>query len=149
MSLHFHNFLWIPIKGDTGQYAFIVQKSNNLESISRNLKNQNSFFDDILNFVIIVPGSGTSTLEQTDDGTYLFYHKDHLPGNKNDLLIKLENIWKNGSFLTTFSKDFMKFPLSGRHLKVTSWEYAIYLYMENGKYQGFEVSITIWSIYCK
>ena len=132
------------VKGDTGQYALIVQKQSNPESISRNLK-QNSFFDDILNFMIIVPGSGTS-IESTG-GTYLFYHK--YLGNINDLQIKLENIWKNGSFQTTFSKDFMKFPLTGRHLKVTSWEYAIYLYMENGKYQGFEVSITICSIYCK
>ena len=126
------------VKGDTGQYALIVQKQSNPESISRNLK-QNSFFDDILNFMIIVPGSGTS-IESTG-GTYLFYHK--YLGNINDLQIKLENIWKNGSFQTTFSKDFMKFPLTGRHLKVTSWEYAIYLYMENGKYQGFEVLLYV------
>ena len=133
------------VKGDTGQYAFIIQKSNP-EAISRMNLKEYSFFDDILNFMIIVPGSGTS-IESTG-GTYLFYHK-YLE-NINDLQIKLENIWKNGSFLTTFSKDFMKFPLTGRHLKVTSWEYAIYLYMENGKYQGFEVSITtLCSIYCK
>ena len=132
------------VKGDTGQFAFIIQKSNP-EAISRMNLKEYSFFDDILNFMIIIPGSGTS-IESTG-GTYLFYHK--YLGNINDLQIKLENIWKNGSFLTTFSKDFMKFPLTGRHLKVTSWEYAIYLYMENGKYQGFEVSITIWSIYCK
>ena len=78
------------------------------------------------------------TVGSSLSGTYSFYHKDL--GNKNDL-IKLENIWKNGSFLTTFRKDFMKFPLAGRHLKVTSWDYAIFLYMENGKYQGFEVYV--------
>ena len=131
------------VKGDTGQYAFIIQKSNP-EAISRMNLKEYSFFDDILNFMIIVPGSGTS-IEST--GTYLFYHKNL--GHINDSQITMENIWKNGSFLTTFSKDFMKFPLTGRHLKVTSWEYAIYLYMENGKYQGFEVSVTICSIYCK
>ena len=126
------------VKGDTGQYAFIIQKSNP-EAISRMNLKEHSFFDDVLNFMIIVPGSGTS-IESTG-GTYLFYHKNL--GNINDSQITLENIWKNGSFLTTFSKDFMKFPLTGRHLKVTSWEYAIYLYMENGKYQGFEVLLDV------
>ena len=58
------------VKGDTGQYALIVQKQSNPESISRNLK-QNSFFDDILNFMIIVPGSGTS-IELT---VYIFFSK--------------------------------------------------------------------------
>ena len=114
-----------------GKYAIIVKNSNK-KSIEMNLfSDQQNFFHNILDVVIILPRS---------EEKCIFYGRD----SGTETKLKIFNIWENGSL---YWKNVKMFPnrmqnLAGRVLKATSFEYRPFIYKENPgdkKYQGYEV----------
>ena len=150
-----------------GKYAIVVDYLD-LQFVKRDLFEKKGFFQNILDVVIIVPGSEQGMFKSRTEKGYIIINSSVLkeivlyihyfytyPGSgdkytiygrdpETETELKIMNIWKNGIF---YWKNKKLFPdrmqnLAGRVLTATSFEYSPFIYKENPedeKFQGYEV----------